>query len=115
MQTSRRGMTLTELLTVVAVITILLSMMAPVLLRAQKEATRRRCMGNIKELHLGLQLVANSEHGKLPKCFDMNCNQVKEATWWYREVAKVMYPTARFENSNCDPDPPPCLQRGAGV
>jgi len=106
MRRPRRGMTLTELLTVVSVIAILTSMMSPVLMRAHKEAIRRNCMGNIKEISVGLQLVANSHFGKLPQCFDQAAQttspsqnkQPIEDTWWYRKVARVLFPTAKYKD-----------------
>ena len=92
-----RAMTMTELLVVMSVITILASMMSPVLVRAQKEAVRRGCVGNMKQIHLGLELCANSNFGKLPRCFDVdhptNLNAgCIESSWWYRKVARTMYP-----------------------
>lgn len=107
MRRPARGMTLTELLTVVSVITILVSMMSPVLIRTLNEARRRRCMANISQISTGLQLIANDHFGKLPRCYDVKKiknekYQPKEGTWWYRKVAKVMYPTQRYKNTNYD-------------
>ena len=106
MERRQRGMTLTELLTVCAVISILVSMMSPILVRAAKEATRRRCMANIEQIHVGLSLVANDNFGKLPKCYDtkkVKSNyQPKEASWWYRKVAKLMYPRGKYKNTTYD-------------
>lgn len=98
----RRAMTLTELLTVVSVIAVLTSMMSPILLRAHKEGIRRSCMGNIKEISIGLQLVANSNFGKLPTCFELNGDTPKDDTWWYRKVARAVYPTTTYKNTFYD-------------
>jgi prepilin-type processing-associated H-X9-DG protein len=99
-------MTLTELLTVVAVIAILVSMMSPILMRAAKEATRRKCMGNMSQISVGLNLIANDNFGKLPKCYDLQKHKKtwkpKEATWWYRKVARVMYPVGKFKKNTYD-------------
>lgn len=106
MSRRRQGMTLTELLTVVSVIAILTSMMSPILLRAHKEAIRRSCMGRMKEISVGLQLVANDHFGKLPKCYDLQKQsktwKPNEATWWYRKVAKVMYPRGKYGKTTYD-------------
>ncbi|MFW6162512.1 MAG: prepilin-type N-terminal cleavage/methylation domain-containing protein [Planctomycetota bacterium] len=93
MSRRRKGMTLTELLTVVSVIAILTSMMSPILLRAHKEAIRRSCMGNIKEIATALELIANDNVGKLPTCIGLDSNgRIDESQWWYRKVARVLYP-----------------------
>lgn len=92
MHARRRGMTMTELLTVVAVITILVAMMSPVLLRAQKEASRRACMGNLRHIYTGLELIRNKSFAKFPNCLEVSGNTVDEDSWWYRKVAQVIYP-----------------------
>ncbi len=89
----QRGLTLTELLTVVSVITILTTMMSPVLLRVQQEGYRAKCTANLKQINLALATVANQQNGKLPKCFDLNGSNVDEDSWWYRKIARVAYPT----------------------
>ena len=76
-----RAFTLTELLTVVSVITILTSMMAPVLLRVRQEAGRIKCTSNLKQVHEALELVANRRNGKLPKCFEMQAANPTLVNW----------------------------------
>lgn len=102
MSKRRRGMTLTELLTVVSVIAILTSMMSPILMRAYKEAMRRSCMGRMKEISVGLQLVANDNFGKLPQCFDLDGDTPIDESWWYRKVARKLYPTDTYRNELYD-------------
>jgi len=85
-------MTITELLTVVSVIAILTSMMSPILLRAHKEAVRRSCMGNLRQIYTGLELIRNKEFGKFPNCFEASSNAIDEDSWWYRKVAQAVYP-----------------------
>lgn len=86
-------MTMTELLTVVSVITILTSMMSPVLSRVHQEGSRIRCVANLKQVHVALELVAHQRNGKFPRCFDLTGANVREDTWWYRRVAQAAYPT----------------------
>ncbi|MFC1805888.1 prepilin-type N-terminal cleavage/methylation domain-containing protein [Planctomycetota bacterium] len=108
MRRRRRGMTLTELLTVVSVISILTSMMSPILLRAHKEAVRRSCMANVQEIGLTLQLIANDNFGKFPRCFDPQndapgvSSQPNEDSWWYRKVDRKVHPTGSYSGTNYD-------------
>ena len=92
MKQRRRGITITELLVVVSVITILTSMMSPVLMRAQKEAIRRGCISNMGQISMALELIRNDNAGKLPQCFDLNGTAVDEKSWWFRKVARKLYP-----------------------
>jgi prepilin-type processing-associated H-X9-DG protein/prepilin-type N-terminal cleavage/methylation domain-containing protein len=98
----RRGLTMTELLTVVSVITILTTMMSPVLLRVQQEGYRAKCTTNLKQINLALATVANQQNGKLPKCFDLNGTSVDEDSWWYRKIARVAYPTGSINGTQYD-------------
>jgi len=92
MRRARRGITLTELLTVVSVITILATMMAPALVRGQKEALRAACETNMKQVHYGLELARNANFGRLLQCFEASGGVVNENSWWYRKVARALYP-----------------------
>jgi len=101
MRRTNRGMTITELLTVVAVIVILTSMISPVVLQARKSAQGRACANNIQNIYVALSQIANDNYGKLPPCFDLDgqadgqpayVKKVAETSWWYRKVARVLYP-----------------------
>ena len=70
MRRDRRGITLTELLTVISVIVILSSFLAPFLIRAQQQAQGRVCTSNLREIYQGLGFVANDNLGRLPRCID---------------------------------------------
>jgi len=105
----RCALTITELLTVVSVITILTSMMSPVLIRLRQEALRIRCVANMGEVNKALAFVANQQNGKLPKCFDMKTDTsgnttiyVDEDSWWYRKVARLAYPTDTISGTAYD-------------
>jgi len=96
-----RALTLTELLTVVSVITILASMISPVLIRGRQEALRHACIGNLSQMYRALGLYANGNFGKFPRCFDTtdpnaNSNPIDSpeySSWWYRKIWRIANPT----------------------
>jgi prepilin-type N-terminal cleavage/methylation domain-containing protein/prepilin-type processing-associated H-X9-DG protein len=105
MRHRRRGITLTELLVVVSVITILAAMVAPVLQRAWARAIQASCANNMGRIYQGFQILANQRSGKLPQCFDINYNTdtpddstVREGTWWFRKVGDIIYGSGNDEN-----------------
>lgn len=62
---SRRGITILELLVVVAVIAILVAMLLPAVQFARESARRAKCMNNLRQLGLALQQYEN-HRGCLP-------------------------------------------------
>ena len=103
----RRGMTITELLTVVSVITILTTMMSPVLIRVHQEASRARCVANFDQISKALQLYRNRA-GKLPQCFDNKSGStttIDEDSWWYRKVVReVEFHTHKYDQLSVPDD-----------
>ncbi|MGD0085616.1 MAG: prepilin-type N-terminal cleavage/methylation domain-containing protein [Verrucomicrobiota bacterium] len=72
--------TLIELLVVISVIGILAALVLPVLSQAKKRAQRIQCVGNLRQLGVGLQVVVASDHA-YPLLFE-NTNGV-----WIKTVA----------------------------
>jgi len=62
----RRGFTLTELLVVMAIITILASLLFPALSGARRKASQIQCLNNARQLNLALQMYAGDAGGYYP-------------------------------------------------
>ncbi len=94
MRAPHRGLTLTELLIVVSIIAILTAMVSPVLLNAYRRARQRVCMSHMRQIHMSLEDLRKHHFGNLPNCFDLQpgTTTVDEASWWYRKLARYLYP-----------------------
>ncbi|MGA2177359.1 MAG: prepilin-type N-terminal cleavage/methylation domain-containing protein [Verrucomicrobiota bacterium] len=65
-QNAAGGFTLIELLVVIAIIAILAAMLLPALATAKERSVRAKCMSNLKEVSLSLQMYANENKNYLP-------------------------------------------------
>jgi len=107
-----RGLTITELLTVVAILTILTSMLSPFIITVKHAALGRACAKNLAECYVALQLVANTNYGKLPPCVELNTTDnplkltppygIKEDQWWYRRLSARLYIGKKPDGSSRD-------------
>jgi prepilin-type N-terminal cleavage/methylation domain-containing protein/prepilin-type processing-associated H-X9-DG protein len=60
------GFTLIELLVVIVIIAILAALLLPALASAKMAAEKARCLANLREIGLAIQLYAEDHHGNIP-------------------------------------------------
>jgi prepilin-type processing-associated H-X9-DG protein len=62
----RGGFTLTELLTVVGLITLLVSLLMPVMSKVRAAANNTTCLSNLRQMAVAWTMYVTEEHGRLP-------------------------------------------------
>lgn len=63
-----RGMSLIEMLTVIAIIGILAALVFPILSKVREKGRQTTCLSNLKQLGAAMQLYTNDFGGKWPNC-----------------------------------------------
>jgi len=78
----RRGVTLTELLIVIAIVGVLSGLLLLVLGRARASADTARCSSNLRNIHNWLQLYAADHRGAYPAAFGVTPDFPKGTQYW---------------------------------
>ncbi len=84
---SKRAFTLIELLVVIAIIGILAAMLLPSLAKAKERAITIKCIGNLRQLGMALNLYGDDNNGLLPQAGGSIPWTSTNPTAWLRATA----------------------------
>jgi prepilin-type N-terminal cleavage/methylation domain-containing protein/prepilin-type processing-associated H-X9-DG protein len=91
-----RGFTLAELLVVISIIVLLIGLSVPALSRARESAKRAKCLSNVRQLRIALQLYADSHDGRVPpRDYDEGAVWVDRLESYYANRKLLRCPTDR--------------------
>lgn len=77
---NRKAFTLLELLVVMAVIGILAGLLFPLLNRAKESGRSTACLGQLRQIGIGLQLYVQDNRNRLPVMYDRGTNTIASGT-----------------------------------
>ena len=79
----KRGFTLIELLVVIAIIAILAAILFPIFVSAKEKARSTKCIANVRNLCLSMQMYCSENNGRLPGAPNYSFVAYKRAIWRY--------------------------------
>ena len=96
--------TLIELLVVIAIIAILAAMLLPALGKARDKGTAVACLGNLKQLGIGMALYMN-DNNDWTTTFSINDTEIDYAKTWCSDLALNGYcqPMQKYDNWGVSP------------
>lgn len=87
-----RAFTLVELLTVIAIIALLTTLLLPVLGRTKESARATACLSNLHQIGIALQIYVQENNNKLPIMRDAPTDPAAAATNIFPAIHKVLAP-----------------------
>jgi prepilin-type N-terminal cleavage/methylation domain-containing protein/prepilin-type processing-associated H-X9-DG protein len=92
----RRGFTLTELLVVIGIIALLAALLMPALAGAKRKANQIKCLSNLRQVNLALQLYADDHNGEYPPRREPTNAWPWRLLSYYRDIAVMACPSDSF-------------------
>lgn len=90
----RRGFTLVELLVVISIIGLLMGLSVPALSRAREDARRTKCLSNVRQLGIALEMYGDSHDGRVPpRDYDAGAVWVDRLESYYANRKLLRCPT----------------------
>lgn len=112
---ARRGFSLVELLTVVAIIGVLASISFVAIGKARASAKQSACISHLRQLGVGFRLYAADHQGQLPPVVDLTVNPGKkwEVTGWFPQLMQAYVDVPTVWNCPAQPEERAFGQNGA--